>query len=194
MFKQWQDQQFQQIEDEKDALQHWRELLASGKHADMEFRVGDEVIRAHKLVLVTRVPYFDKMFESGMKEATTNIVEIKDVTPEIWMKFLGFVYTGALCLANWNDATALLKLADMYDFSQLKKRCVGWLEDNITMTDVCKTLILAHLSSCSSLRVKCIKFIRQYDCSIERKILAQLLPHPELMLDVIQNIGEDSGF
>jgi len=186
----WKQRLSQGDQEHKDnVLQHWLQLLSSGKHADMEFKVGDKVLPAHKIVLVTRVPYFEKMFESGMKEAKTNIVEIKDVTTDTWIKFLGFVYTGRLTLADFNEAEVFLKLADMYDFPQLKKRCSESFEDNITKTNVCKILILAQLTSSLSLKAKCIKFIKKHDRELDRKVLEELLPHPDLMLDVINNVN-----
>jgi len=187
----WKQGQYQVDSDKEYVNRHWLQLLKSGKHADVEFSFGDnyKLLPAHKIVLVTRVPYFERMFESGMKEAKTNIVEIKDVTPQTWIKFLGFVYSGILDLADFNDAEVFLKLADMYDFPQLKKSCLKSFEDNITKTNICQILKLAHLTSSSSLKAKCIKFIKKHDRELDRKVLEELLPHPDLMLDVINNVN-----
>ena len=45
---------------------------------DVTFQLSDGQLQAHKCFLIARLPYFRAMFESGMIEATTCIVDIGD--------------------------------------------------------------------------------------------------------------------
>jgi len=50
----------------------------SQNESDVGFKVQDQLIRAHKKVLMKKSRYFEKVFNSGMAESTQEIIEIKD--------------------------------------------------------------------------------------------------------------------
>jgi len=50
----------------------------SQTESDVTFKVGDELIPAHKQILVRKSKYFDGLFKSGMAESKQKIIEIND--------------------------------------------------------------------------------------------------------------------
>jgi hypothetical protein len=45
-------------------------LLESGQNADVTFKVEEETMRAHRIILTTRSPMFQGMLNSGMRQGT----------------------------------------------------------------------------------------------------------------------------
>ena len=66
--------------------------MLSNALTDIIIIVKTEEFKVHKTVLSAHSPVFMKMFLSDMKEATDNKVEIKDVEPSTFEKFLEFIY------------------------------------------------------------------------------------------------------
>ena len=57
-------------------------ILENEVFCDVEFKVGEEgeLIKAHKLILASRCPVFEKMFFGSLPE-TSNPIVIPDVEP-----------------------------------------------------------------------------------------------------------------
>ncbi|XP_059175125.1 kelch-like protein 8 [Physella acuta] len=72
---------------------------------DFAVRVHDEIIQCHRLILAACSDFFKALFRSGMKEATENCVEIKNVSCEVFRLILKSIYTGTslLTLDNFID-------------------------------------------------------------------------------------------
>lgn len=79
------------------------------KTFNITFRVGDQRIRAHRSVLASASPNFEKMLYGGMKESTQKEVVLKQFGQETAMrtKFLLLKYPSCLSyrsapsIANW---------------------------------------------------------------------------------------------
>jgi len=101
-------------------------LYTSGANSDVTFVFPDGEIRAHKMILTTRVPYFEKMFASGMKEALTNRVDITDADKKDFDVFLRYIYGGQLPdnLEMPTDVESQLNFAEKYDMPALVTDCL----------------------------------------------------------------------
>ncbi|THV44520.1 hypothetical protein BGAL_0625g00060 [Botrytis galanthina] len=64
----------------------------------VDIRVGEEMklFRVHKSLLCTRVPYFNKMFNSGFSESTTNSAVLREDDLEAFDVLVDWVYTSIL--------------------------------------------------------------------------------------------------
>ena len=84
----------------------WESLFSSQDLTDCVFMLGPEetVVKAHKIVLTTRVPYFKNLLGSGMEEAVTGTIRIPDVDADVFKQVLAFIY-GA-CLPHHIDTKA----------------------------------------------------------------------------------------
>ena len=73
---------------ELEAAREFGKLLQTGWASDVEFKLGNVTIPAHKAVLGARSPVFRAMFSSGMAESKSNDVVIDGVEPEVFREFL----------------------------------------------------------------------------------------------------------
>ena len=73
--------------------QNLEKLFTNRTGTDVCFVVDGKEIQAHKAILSARSPVFAAMLESGMKEAVSNRVEIKDIAPDIFEFLLRSIYT-----------------------------------------------------------------------------------------------------
>jgi len=102
-------------------------LYTSGANADVTFVFPTGEILAHKLILTTRVPYFEKMFASGMKESLTNRVDMPETDKNAFDVFLRYIYGGQL--PKDFKVEHQLNFAEMYDVPGLITDCLPKLKE-----------------------------------------------------------------
>ena len=159
----------------------FEKLFLSEESSDVKIIIGREVIPAHKLILTARLPYFEKLFSSGMKEATTNEITFEDTDSETFKEFLRYVYCGKT-LANFKDiADVMLPLAEKFGVQSLKNECMDALISCLKEDNLIDSLIVADLYQCSSLKNECKLLL-----AAAKKFmpLEALLPYPQLLLEV----------
>jgi len=93
--------------------------------------VGEKQFQVHKLILSTRSPVFEAMFNSELSESKQNLVKISEVGIEVFEKLLRYIYTGSVESIEPNDTMELFELADRVSWCSL-------LECNLNST-VCST-------------------------------------------------------
>jgi len=98
--------------------QLWAAVL---KMTNVQFLVGEKSFGAHRSLLSARSPVFSAMFSSGMKEAETGQVCIKDVDPDTFKQFLKFLYTGMFQPSSM-DSDLVFEVADRYQVETLMER------------------------------------------------------------------------
>jgi hypothetical protein len=81
-----------------------RKMFLSQNHADVAFKVGDEIFPAHMAILECVAPELAELCESY---STTNPMPIDDVEPGIFKAMLGFVY-GMDIDVDWKDQASYL--------------------------------------------------------------------------------------
>lgn len=62
--------------------------------------IVDETLRCQKCLLIDNSDYFKAMFSSGMMEAKSNTVEIKDLDINVMKKLIDYMSTGKSNLTN----------------------------------------------------------------------------------------------
>ena len=130
--------------------QFWPANGTPSPFADVDLVVSGVSFKAHRAILAARSAVFAAMLASAMSESTTGIVEITDVSPEIFAKFLQFIYTGRLdtpCFANRELATC----ADKYDVGTLSDLC----NESLASQQDAETLRDALVSSEQGAAKKC---------------------------------------
>jgi len=169
-------------------LSDFKKLLFSSDLSDVTFRIGDESIPAHQLILRTRVPYFERLFVSGMKETISKVITVEDFDFADFKEFLKFVYSGELPEKLETSPKVYLLMADKYDVQDLKESCSLAFRKKLTFSNVIDTLILAHTYHCPLLKERCFRGLRkEWKAKMAKESFAPLKPHPELMLEFIQS-------
>jgi len=155
----------------KDIASDWRAMWRSSLDSDVVLRVGENELRAHRLVLVTRSPVFARMLsvESKMAEASSGVVKIEDVDCDTMDILCEFMYTdvvreGGLC---WDDPEAagnLLQAAAKYEVSGLVRQCAAKVSQTLTIDSAAEWLILASQigPQAEILKERCLRFISRH--------------------------------
>ena len=164
----------------------YEELFNAGKASDVTFVVNGEEIKAHEAILSARIPFFDKMLNSGMVEAQTKRIKIDDTDPATFKQMLKYVYCGKLPEDLNDSAAKLLPLTDKFDLPELRDACLHWLEKGLSKENVCETLIAADLFRCAELKKKCLQRLNQWKSSVADESFEALVANPRLLVEVIR--------
>lgn len=89
-------------------------------------------IPAHKAILASRSPVFERMFWGDHNLNEGALVRISDVSADAFNEFLQFFYFAELDLTSSNIAE-VLKLIDKYDVSGCFSLCEAFLERTVTV-------------------------------------------------------------
>lgn len=138
-------------------------LFEEQQFSDAVLCASEKEFNVHKAILAARSPVFKAMFQSGtgMTEAQTGRVEIKDIDPEVLEEMLRFMYTG-LAPNLKHMAAKLLVAADMYQLFRLKAMCEKSLTLSLNNKNAADTLILADLHSAEQLKMHAIDYTKQH--------------------------------
>ena len=118
-----------------------------GRHhaCDITLVVEDgKEFKAHRRVLSEASPFFEKLFNSDMKESNEGVVRLEMPT-ELGMKdILEFIYTGSVHVSDANIAQELIVMADYLDLPHLKTLAERFLLDNLNVSNVISTCFIAE--------------------------------------------------
>eukprot|EP00164_Ancoracysta_twista_P001871 GFYU01002459.1.p1 GENE.GFYU01002459.1~~GFYU01002459.1.p1 ORF type:complete len:823 (-),score=207.42 GFYU01002459.1:385-2853(-) len=142
--------------------------------ADMSFSVEGKLIPAHSYVLRERSTVLKAMLDGKFREAqagtaATRIVSMQDVSLEVFMPFLEYLYTDHAPIEECEDMVGLMMLADQYNLPRLvnltelyiSKEIEKETRDEITQAeiDVIGLLDAAQLSNAKQLEEFCLHFM-----------------------------------
>lgn len=119
-------------------------LYLNEKLADVHFsfNINDEIqtVAANKANLAVLSPVFNAMFFGTLKEPKD--VEIVDASVGAFKEFLQFFYLDEVTLTMENIET-VVRLADKYDVLEYVNACFAFLEQKLTLDNMCWGLQLA---------------------------------------------------
>ena len=127
--------------------------------ADLVFRVQGEEIKAHKAFLAARCSYFNNMFQSGMIEGNSNVIEVPDIKPKTFEAFLEFIYCGEVTSEDEEIWLDLLELSDKYCMKSLEELCSSSLKGKMSKENVVKAANLAEKLGMEDLKQEALNFI-----------------------------------
>jgi speckle-type POZ protein len=166
-------------------------LITDDKFADFVFKVENEKIGAHRVILAARSPVFAAMFQHDMQETKTNETEITDVTPAAFRALLRFIYTGHCQVRNL--AEELLVAANKYDIQELKQICAKELRKKLTVDNALDFLIFSDLHQANELKDGAIRFINKNAAAVMKTPPWSDFPksYPHLFLELYCNSTEN---
>lgn len=136
----------------------YERLLTEECFNDATIKIKDKDYPVYKGILAARSPVFDAMFRNNMIENATNVVNITDISQEVFEDMLLYIYSGKI--KNPNLAYELILVADKYDLKGLKDICGAILCEQLSKDTAIKMLILAHTHNVDILKKKALEFIK----------------------------------
>ncbi|XP_044737630.1 BTB/POZ domain-containing protein 2-like [Chrysoperla carnea] len=182
-------------------------LFNNEKFADVHFIVGkdekQQIIPAHKFILVTRSDVFETMFYGSLAEPGDKI-PVPDIEPAALLAFLKFLYTDEVEI-DTNIVMFTLYVAKKYNVPALQNHCVKFLKTNWNVDNVFLLLTQAYLFDESELANFCLQmidttpvpaFASDFFIDIDLKTLSDVLKrntlkiHESLLFDAVLRWSE----
>lgn len=134
-------------------------LLKTGTFADCKFLVGVEddtkTIAAHKVILASASPVFERMFYGELAEKNYPIV-IPDVEPDTFKDLLRYIYTNRIEITSIDYAFELYCLGDKYMVKDVLDQCMEYIFYKVNEKNACLTYEFAKLFNLTKLKTKCM--------------------------------------
>ena len=159
---------------------------------DTAIKCRDKEFKVHRAVLASQSPVFQAMFEVGMKEKQSAVIEVSDITPEAMSDLVTYLYTGTT--PNLKTlASELLEAAEKYQLPHLLTKCENELGRNIKDTNVVEMILLADLHGRSALKKACVMFIHCNFANVfKTSEWADFKEHKaSLLVEVLENVLEN---
>ena len=169
------------VDGQKMILKQLGQLFESQTFSDVQFNVKGQKMTAHAAILAAGSPVMAAMFQrEGFQEGETQVpnvlqfhrltmnhvqgqnrkVDVVDMEPVVFKQLLLFLYTGTAPEHRHDTITEPLFLAaDKYQIESLKMICEESLMASLTLDNVARFLVLAHLHSTPKLMECCMTFL-----------------------------------
>ncbi|XP_033242690.1 BTB/POZ domain-containing protein 9-like [Drosophila miranda] len=137
-------------------------LCMNDLYSDVEFLVEEHRLPAHRNILAVRSEYFSAMLYGDMAESKQREIRL-NVPVDAFKKILGYIYTGTLPLSKLDvdQILDLLNLVHFFGLQNVEAAIEKNLQQNASLSNICKILNAAHRYSMNDLRKKCLNFM---DC------------------------------
>ncbi|XP_057368083.1 BTB and MATH domain-containing protein 42-like [Daphnia carinata] len=180
---------FSRTAGEINARMQFTNLYVNQLNCDVTFHFDtaeeDEQIGSHVAILSARSSVFAAMFQSGLREASTRKICIRDIKPDIFKQLLHYIYSGRTSTELSEEiAQPLFVAADMYDIGDLKDECIQFLLSCITLENALNFMAWAHIYSIDSLKDAALTFVGSHGKEICKQDDWERLTkiHPDLCL------------
>lgn len=149
---------------------------------------GDCKMYGHKIIL-SRIPYFDTVFNSGMKESFEKEIEITHISSKVMLIILKYVYAFEFCFeaSELNDLIPLYEACQYLGLDTLSSLCEEEILIKASIDNSCHILMKADEFNSIIMKEKILKFI--IDNFVEVSLtstFSDLLDNKELSLEVIR--------
>jgi len=130
---------------------------------DVTLVIGNQEFRSHRLVLATNIPYFNKMFCSGMIEASKERIKIdcdqehSSIDSNSLRAIIDFVYSGRIDL-HVNTVQDILQTATILGVDEVINVCSSFMSRHLTEQNVVQVWLLAQSINCTHLMTEAEKF------------------------------------
>jgi hypothetical protein len=183
-------------------------LMNCAEFADVTFVVEGEEMYANRAILAVRSEYFRAMFfRSGMREQSSSLsnhdedgvgsalgsasstkIQMQDVSKDVFLKVLEFLYTDTVRDISYDIGIPLLIVSERFMLDRLKSLCEDSIRRDISFDNVISIYIASHRHHALGLKDIALEFILQYihDPTINAG-LSELKAEPDLLLEIIQH-------
>lgn len=117
---------------------------------DVTVCVRRRQFKCHKLILATSSPYFNAMFQSGLRESIENRVFIRNLDEKTVQTVIEYIYSGSVTI-SWDNVEEVLEAGNLFQVEALKDRCVQFLKRNLEPSNCIGVWRLGEKLNCGSL-------------------------------------------
>lgn len=170
--------------------QGFHSYINKKSYSDVTLIVGEEKIPAHKIILASKSPVFNKMFLCDMLESHSNEAKVTGIKLEVVNELLRFIYTGEVTKLD-ELALDIFKAAHFYQVSDLKLICEHFLRTTLSVESVTNSLMLADDYEAECLKDHCLAFVLKNFKEVIRTAAYKSLykTHPHLSFELLNEIG-----
>lgn len=168
-------------------LSDLRFLINNKELSDVTFIVEGRPVHASRVHLAARSEHFRAMFFGGMRESESDTeIELSDVTYEVFLKMLEFLFTDTVTDISPDVAVPLLIASERYLLDRLKGLCEDAIRKSITSQNVVHIFMAAHRHRAADLKEICLDFIIEYLPAVKTSQgFYELTQEPDLLLEII---------
>ena len=136
-------------------------LRCHRKLCDVVLRAGEREIPTHRAVLSACSSYFLAMFTHELLESEQEVVEIKNLSPDVLSDLVDFAYTGTISI-NVDNVQEVLSAASLLQISQVQDLCCEFLKKQLDASNCLGIKNFAEANGCSQLSDVINTFARQH--------------------------------
>eukprot|EP00591_Stephanopyxis_turris_P014526 CAMPEP_0195540988 /NCGR_PEP_ID=MMETSP0794_2-20130614/50854_1 /TAXON_ID=515487 /ORGANISM="Stephanopyxis turris, Strain CCMP 815" /LENGTH=593 /DNA_ID=CAMNT_0040675071 /DNA_START=14 /DNA_END=1792 /DNA_ORIENTATION=+ len=185
-------------------------LINQEEYADVTFLVEGQEVHANRAILAVRSEFFRALLfnHMGMRESLTwkkndedpnsdgrrGTIELKDVSHEVFLKVMEYLYTDSVRDITLDISIPLLIMSERFMLDRLKGLCEDSIRQDISVDNVIGVFIASHRHHASGLKDIALDFILKNikDPAIMHG-LADLKSEPDLLVEIIKrNSGQSS--
>ena len=175
-----------------------RRLINNEDYADVVFLVEARKVYASRAHLAVRSEHFRAMLYGGMRESLAgggggtgagSEITIQDVSHEVFLKMLEFLYTDTVTDITPHLAVPLLIASERYLLDRLKGLCEDSIRKSICPENVVDIFIAAHRHNADGLKQICLEFIVENLSAVKKSgPFQELRAEPELLMEVLMKV------
>lgn len=176
-------------------LQEWRRNM---KFVDTLIVCQSKTIGAHKIILASTIPYFEKMLLADSDMRPRRQVNLDDLDPSSLVELIDFVYTGNLEITSEN-IESIMTTAAFLGMQNVKNSCIQFVLASILNVNNCiGWKNLAVKMGEKSFSDKCDQFMRDNVAAVIRSPQVAVVPQVNINLQLDAILGskemEESKF
>ncbi|GBP23387.1 Kelch-like protein 17 [Eumeta japonica] len=162
----------------KKTVEKFQELRKNDKFCDISLFSGNSLVKAHRVVLAASCPYFEAMFNVGLKESQQVFINLPSVSPDVLPLLVDFIYTGRTRISE-STAQQLMVAAHMLQIQDLVKGCIKYLKSHLDPSNALSIFRFAETLCCSDLADRALVYIGKHWASITQTEDFLDLPLPD---------------
>lgn len=140
------------------AFTGFEEMRKTGELCDLQIKIENVSLIAHRVVLAAAIPYFRSVF-SNLKTEETDI-PFGDLNPAILEPIINFAYNGMIHI-NFENVYALLQASQVFLLDEVSDACFEFLSKSLHFSNVLEVYNLASNMNKLNLMESCILFMQE---------------------------------
>ena len=149
------------IEFHRKILRKVHDLRFNRKLCDVVLRAGDREIPTHRAILAAVSSYFQAMFTHELMESSQEVVEIRNMDPDVLSSLVDFAYTGDIELTV-DNVQEILSASSLLQIIEVQELCCSFLMKQLDVTNCLGIKSFVEANGCSQVTGDIDKFARKY--------------------------------